>query len=77
MIDEVDDRLWQSIQERMNISRQIGAWKKQTGMQIVQPARYKEILHKRKTWAQDVGIDENVVETIFEQIHKESVRVQS
>lgn len=76
MIDEVDDQLWQTLQKRMEISRQIGAWKKQEGMEVVQPTRFQEILQKRKKWAHKVGLEENMVEAIFIEIHKESVRVQ-
>lgn len=76
MIDEVDDRLWETLRERMRISHQIGEWKKQNGMDIVQPTRYQEILIKRKLWAKEMGLNEDTVESIFREIHKESIKMQ-
>lgn len=76
-IDEVDDALWEMIEKRMNISRRIGAYKKQQAMEVVQPNRFEQILQRRITWAETHGLSEEAVRQIFEAIHKESVRVQS
>jgi len=77
MIDEVDDDLWCNLVNRLEICRDIGAWKKKHGMAVVQPARYHELLQRRIQWGQQHGLDAEVVKQIMDAIHKESVRVQS
>lgn len=76
-IDEVDDELWRIIAKRMDVSRRIGAYKKEHQLDIVQPKRYEEILRNRIEWAcAKHGISEDAVRRIMADIHEESVRVQ-
>jgi len=77
MIDEVDDQLWESLNQRMQICRRIGVWKKDRKIPVVQPARFQQIVQKRIEWAKIKDIDPHAVETIMGAIHTESVRVQS
>jgi len=68
-IDELDERLWDTIAARMEVSRRIGAWKKEHGVAPLQPERYKEIGERLKAkgeWAL----------RIWEQIHEESLKQQ-
>lgn len=75
-IDEIDNDLIDLLAKRMKISRQIGEYKKEKGMTIVQPRRYTEILDKRGAQGTLQGIDPECVKDIFEHIHEESVRQQ-
>ncbi len=75
-IDEADDLLWQTIAERMDISRRIGDWKQAHGVAPLQPERYKQIVEKRLQWAQEQGLPKDFVEQLFEIIHAESLRIQ-
>ncbi len=77
MIDETDDVLWETIEERMAISRRIGVWKKEQGVDIVQPARFQTILEQRQRWGATHGINEETIRHIMEAIHTESVRQQA
>ena len=47
-IDELDDQLWETIARRMEVSERIGEWKKEHGVQALQPQRYAEIIAQRK-----------------------------
>ena len=76
MIDEVDDRLWTDIAQRMAVSQRIGAFKKSHQMEVVQPTRFNEIMTKRLTWAERHGLSKEAVQAILETIHQESIRVQ-
>ena len=76
MMDEVDDALWETIARRMEVSKQIGEYKRHEGIDVVQPARFEEILHKRLLWAKENGLSEDVVKQVMEAIHAESVRRQ-
>ena len=76
MIDEVDDRLWTDIAQRMAVSQRIGAFKKSHQMEVVQPTRFNEIMTKRLAWAENHGLSKEAVQAILETIHQESIRVQ-
>jgi chorismate mutase len=60
----------------MRISREIGTYKKEHNMQILQAARYSEILEDRINQAIKFGIDGDCMQKILEAIHEESVRQQ-
>lgn len=77
MMDEVDDRLWDTIRQRMDISRQIGIWKRQHGVEVLQPQRFEQIRQRRLAQARQTDISDETVNTILDAIHKESVRKQS
>ena len=75
-IDEIDNELIDLLAKRMGISREIGAYKKDNGMTIVQTKRYSEILDKRAAQGVLKGVDAECIKKIFECIHEESVRQQ-
>ncbi len=75
-IDEIDDAIISNIAKRMQVSREIGQYKKEHGMTIVQTSRYSEILGKRGAQGALLGIGTDCIKQIFESIHEESVRQQ-
>ena len=75
-MDEVDDALWDTLLRRMDISRRIGNHKRQTGLEVLQPQRFSQILERRTEWAEKHNISPKSVQEIMEAIHRESVRVQ-
>lgn len=75
-IDEIDNALIDLLAKRMRISREIGQYKKEHGMTIVQTSRYSEILDKRAAQGALLGINSDCVKGIFEHIHEESVNQQ-
>ncbi|MBQ9640101.1 MAG: bifunctional 3-deoxy-7-phosphoheptulonate synthase/chorismate mutase type II [Bacteroidaceae bacterium] len=75
-IDEIDNQLIDILAKRMRISREIGQYKKEHGMTVVQTSRYNEILEKRGAQGALLGIGQECVKKIFEQIHEESVNQQ-
>ena len=75
-IDEIDNDLIDLLAKRMRICRNIGKYKKENGMTIVQTRRYSEILDKRGAQGSLLGIDTVCIKNIFEHIHEESVRQQ-
>ncbi len=75
-IDEIDNGLIDLLAKRMRISREIGQYKKEHGMTIVQTSRYSEILDKRSAQGSLLGIAPECVRSIFEAIHEESVNQQ-
>ena len=75
-IDELDDQLLELIAKRMRVSKEIGTFKKEHDMTIVQTDRYDEILKKRISQATEMGMNPEFMRVILEAIHEESVRVQ-
>ena len=75
-IDECDNSLLDILAKRMRISREIGTYKREHNMTVVQATRYNEILDKRGAQGLLCGMSDEFVRTIFERIHEESVRQQ-
>ena len=75
-IDECDNALMDILSKRMNISREIGKYKNEHDMQVVQTSRFDEILKLRVKQAQEMGMSEDFMKTIMAAIHQESVRQQ-
>ena len=76
ILDYIDDLLIDTLAKRMRISREIGQYKKEHGMNIVQTSRYSEIIDKRGAQGSLCGIDPECIKRIFEAIHEESVNQQ-
>ena len=75
-IDECDNTLMEILAKRMRICREIGTFKKEHNMTVLQTGRYNEILDKRGAQGSLCGMDPEFVKTVFEAIHEESVRQQ-
>ena len=75
-IDECDDNIIQELSKRMRVAREIGTYKKEHGITVLQAGRYNEILEKRGAQGEQCGMDSEFMKKIFEAIHEESVRQQ-
>lgn len=75
-IDDVDNELMNLLAKRMRICREIGVYKKEHNMTVLQATRYNEILEKRGAQGSLIGIAPECIAHIFELIHEESVRQQ-
>jgi len=75
-IDELDNSLLELLARRMRVSEEIGIYKKEHNMPILQSQRYDEILKNRIGQAEQMGMDGEFMKTILVAIHEESVRHQ-
>lgn len=75
-IDQLDNELIEVLAKRMNISREIGAYKRDHNMPVVQPNRYGDIINTRVLAAKSMGIGEEFMRSVLSAIHEESVRLQ-
>lgn len=75
-IDECDDQIIDVLSKRMRICREIGTYKKEHDMTVLQPTRYNEILENRGTQGSICGMDADFIKKVFVAIHEESVRQQ-
>jgi chorismate mutase len=75
-IDELDNQLMDLLAKRMRVCREIGQYKKEHNMTVLQTNRYNEILEKRGAQGSLCGMAPSFVAQVFENIHEESVRQQ-
>ena len=75
-IDACDNDIMELFSKRMRICREIGVYKKEHNMTILQRGRYNEILDKRGAQGALCGMDSEFIKQVFELIHEESVRQQ-
>lgn len=75
-IDQLDNELIEVLAKRMNISREIGTYKRDHNMPVVQPNRYGDIMNTRILAAKSMGIGEEFMRSVLSAIHEESVRLQ-
>jgi chorismate mutase len=75
-IDEIDNDLLEVLAKRMRVSKEIGQYKKEHNMPVLQTVRYDEILKDRINQAENMGIGTVFMKTVLEAIHEESIRQQ-
>jgi chorismate mutase len=76
-IDKIDDLIIQKMAERMKIAEQIGTYKKDNNITILQVNRWDEILHKRINYGKALKLSPDFTEKLLELIHSESIRKQT
>ena len=75
-IDDIDDELLQLLARRMNVSSQIGEYKRQHGLTVVQMDRWKRILSEHLETGSRLGLSKELIEKVFEDIHQASIKRQ-
>ncbi|MDE7509191.1 MAG: bifunctional 3-deoxy-7-phosphoheptulonate synthase/chorismate mutase type II [Muribaculaceae bacterium] len=75
-IDRLDTELLEVLAKRMDVSREIGEYKRSQHIPVVQSARFGDILSSRVEAGRQLDMSENFIRSIFSAIHEESVRVQ-
>ncbi len=75
-IDEHDNNLLEILSARMRVADEIGIYKKEHNIPILQTGRYDEILQKYISQANQLNLNADFIKTVFVAIHEESVRHQ-
>ena len=76
-IDDIDSELLQLLARRMEVSAQIGEYKKQNNVTVVQMDRWKKILADHVAAGADMGLSPVLINKVFEAIHQASIERQS
>lgn len=76
-MDSIDEQVIELLHARMSLAREIGRYKRDHGMTILQMERWKEVFETRGDWAAAAGLGPEFIATYLEQVHKESIRVQN
>ena len=75
-IDQIDSKIVTLLAKRMSISKEIGVYKKEHNMPVLQSKRYGDIIEGRAKLAKELDLSPEFVTAIMESIHRESVDVQ-
>ncbi|GIV33523.1 MAG: cytochrome c4 [Chitinophagales bacterium] len=77
IVDKHDEELILALKERMKVIEQIGLFKKENNIAVLQPERWKDIVETRTAWARELGLSDELILKIFQLIHQESIRQQT
>lgn len=75
-IDIIDENILYMLGSRMKVSRQIGEYKKNNNIAILQTSRWDSVLAKVVEKGREYGLGEDFLNTVFNAIHEASVQVQ-
>lgn len=75
-IDDCDHELLAVLGRRMNVAREIGAFKRAHNLRVVQPQRYQDVIKNRLMEGEQLKLDPDFVQRVMQVIHEESVRQQ-
>lgn len=76
-IDVIDENILYALGSRMNISRKIGEFKRNSNIAILQTSRWDAVLAKVMEKGKEYDLPEDFVKTVFNAIHEVSVEVQN
>jgi prephenate dehydrogenase len=76
LIDEVDRDILALLQRRTQLAQRAARAKAKLGAPVLDPARETSLLKDRRAWAQELGLDENLVEEVFQTLLRVSRRAQ-
>jgi len=76
-IDVIDENLLYVLASRMKVSRQIGQYKKDNNIAILQASRWDAVLAKVVEKGEDYNLSEKFLTAVFNAIHEASVEAQN
>ena len=76
-IDTLDNTIMEVLTNRMKIIEEIGTYKKQNNITILQPDRWEKILTRVLEEARKNNLSEELVERVFKAIHQASIDRQT
>ena len=75
-ISHIDEEVLNLLANRMKVAREIGLYKKENNITILQQKRWNTIMEKGKTYAAKHGLGEDFIVKYLESIHDESINQQ-
>jgi chorismate mutase len=76
-IDSLDQQLLELLSQRMEFVKQIGEYKKQNNVAIMQLRRWEAMISSRVDFGKSLGLDEEYVKSLLRLVHKASIRKQA
>ena len=75
-IDDIDSELLQLLARRMEVSEQIGEYKKRNNVTVVQMDRWKKILADHIATGEEMGLSAVLINKVFDAVHQASIERQ-
>lgn len=75
-VDTIDNELLEVLNKRMRVTDEIGQFKKEHRMPVIQAGRYDDLMSGRVKLAEEMGMSPDFMRKILAAIHEESVRRQ-
>lgn len=75
-INQLDDELMQILSQRMKIAEQIGKYKKDNNITILQTNRWNEIIERATARGDKIGLSKEFITRYFDAVHMESINHQ-
>ncbi len=76
-INHLDDELMQILSQRMKLAEQIGVYKKENNITILQTNRWNEILERATKKGDILGLSREFITKYFDAVHMESIQHQN
>jgi chorismate mutase len=75
-INHLDDELMQILSQRMKIAEQIGVYKRENNITILQTSRWNEIIERAFLKGEKIGLSKEFIVKYFDAVHMESINHQ-
>ena len=75
-IDQIDDQISKLLAERFKLAHDVGEYKQQKALPVLQSGREQEIIEKIKKISAASGVDSVPIEKVYETILSESRKIQ-
>ena len=75
-IDKIDKKILALLRDRKIVVENIGHYKKVNGLEVLDRDRWHEVLDSRTKQAETLGLSRELVATIWDAIHEESLRIE-
>ncbi|NOQ28321.1 MAG: 3-deoxy-7-phosphoheptulonate synthase [Bacteroidales bacterium] len=76
-IDSMDQQMLELLAQRMNVVEEIGKYKSENQVTILQLRRWEKIMSSRIKLGKKLGLSEDFVKKLLELVHKESIQRQT
>jgi chorismate mutase len=76
-IDYFDHELLEILEARMKIAKEIGEFKRDNNMIVLQNSRWNEVIEKSIALGESKGLSAELTSKIFKAIHQESINNQT
>jgi chorismate mutase len=76
-IDRIDTEILEILSHRMDVVSEIGKYKKENNITILQTSRWDEIVKSSLNKGRKKGLSDDLIIDLFKLIHKESIRKQT
>lgn len=75
-IDQIDENILELLAQRMQVSAEMGEYKRKNNMPALQTMRYSEIIEHCTGFGKTLDLNPEFVQEVIKEIHEESVRKQ-